>query len=151
MVDDALREISQLAWYEALIVGMCQGLAILPGISRSGMTITALLLLKVKREDSLRGSFLLSVPASLGAVFLEMVRGQMRVNTADFSFHIGSTITLTFLDVLLLLGVTFLVGYATIQYFLRQLASDKIRFDHFCYVLGAVAVSAGIIGIILSL
>ncbi len=150
-IDETFRDLHQLKWYEMLIIGMCQGLAILPGISRSGMTITALLLLKVKREESLRGSFLLLVPASLGAVSLELIRGQIEFSMVNMAFHVGSNIRLSLVDVIMLLMVTFFVGYATIQYFLRQIASDKIRFDQFCYVLGVLALIAGAVGVIMSL
>jgi undecaprenyl-diphosphatase len=53
------------------IIGVCQGIAILPGVSRSGMTIAAALILGLGFEFAFRFSFLLSIPAVLGAVFLE--------------------------------------------------------------------------------
>lgn len=56
---------------DALLVGVVQGLAIIPGISRSGSTIAAGLFLKVKADAAARFSFLLSIPAILGAVVLE--------------------------------------------------------------------------------
>ena len=55
----------------ALIIGICQGVAIVPGISRSGMTIAAALILGLGFEFSFRFSFLLSIPAVLGAVLIE--------------------------------------------------------------------------------
>jgi len=55
----------------AFIIGVCQGIAIIPGVSRSGMTIAAALILGLGFEFSFRFSFLLSIPAILGAVLLE--------------------------------------------------------------------------------
>ncbi len=55
----------------AFIIGICQGIAIIPGVSRSGMTIAAALILGLGFEFSFRFSFLLSIPAILGAVILE--------------------------------------------------------------------------------
>lgn len=55
----------------AFIIGVCQGIAILPGVSRSGMTIAAALILGLGFEFAFRFSFLLSIPAILGAVLLE--------------------------------------------------------------------------------
>lgn len=55
----------------AFIIGVCQGIAIMPGVSRSGMTIAAALILGLGFEFSFRFSFLLSIPAILGAVLLE--------------------------------------------------------------------------------
>lgn len=55
----------------SIVIGLAQGVAVLPGISRSGSTITAGLLSGLSREDAARFSFLMSVPATLGAAFLE--------------------------------------------------------------------------------
>ena len=59
------------AFPAAFVIGVAQGLAIVPGISRSGMTIAAALILGLGFEFSFRFSFLLSIPAVLGAVILE--------------------------------------------------------------------------------
>lgn len=61
-----------LTFGRALLVGVAQGAAITPGISRSGTTIAAGLLLGVERETAARFSFLLSVPAILGATLLQL-------------------------------------------------------------------------------
>lgn len=56
----------------ALIIGLVQGIAVLPGISRSGITIVTALALGLDREDAAKFSFLLSIPAILGAAVLEI-------------------------------------------------------------------------------
>ena len=56
---------------DALILGLTQGLAIIPGISRSGITISTLLFRKVDKKTSFRFSFLASIPAVFGAAILE--------------------------------------------------------------------------------
>jgi undecaprenyl-diphosphatase len=56
----------------AFIIGICQGIAILPGVSRSGMTIAVALILGLGFEFSFRFSFLLSIPAIMGAALLEI-------------------------------------------------------------------------------
>lgn len=58
----------------ALLVGLAQGVAIFPGVSRSGMTITAAILLRVPRRQAVTYSFLLSVPAIAGATLLDSVQ-----------------------------------------------------------------------------
>jgi undecaprenyl-diphosphatase len=68
---------------DALVLGLTQGIAIIPGISRSGITISTLLFRKVDRETSFRFSFLASIPAVLGATILEA----KKVSSA-FSFDI---------------------------------------------------------------
>jgi undecaprenyl-diphosphatase len=56
---------------DALVLGLAQGLAIAPGISRSGLTISALLFRGLKRQESFRFSFLAAIPAILGACILK--------------------------------------------------------------------------------
>jgi len=62
----------RLDWRAALVIGLVQGIAVLPGVSRSGATIAAGLALGLPREEAVRYSFLLSVPAIAGAALLEL-------------------------------------------------------------------------------
>lgn len=66
--------VADMGWWRALLIGLAQGLAITPGISRSGTTIACALLLGLRREGAARFSFLLSIPAILGAMLLEIVK-----------------------------------------------------------------------------
>lgn len=66
------REIEKTGTVDFLLIGLFQGMAIMPGISRSGMTIAAALLLGFKKETAFKYSMLLSVPAVLGAGILEI-------------------------------------------------------------------------------
>lgn len=61
-----------ITWLRALCIGVAQALAIMPGLSRSGSTIFAGMLLGVNRETAARFSFIMSIPAILGAVVLHM-------------------------------------------------------------------------------
>jgi len=63
---------TRLSWRAALIVGAVQGIAVIPGISRSGATIATALALGLGREEAARFSFLLSAPAIVGAAVLEL-------------------------------------------------------------------------------
>jgi len=66
------RPLKALSWKEALIVGLAQAMALLPGFSRSGMTLVAGLGLNMTHEDAARYSFLLSAPLILGATLVEL-------------------------------------------------------------------------------
>ncbi len=66
-VGSRLRPLTALSWLDALLIGFAQTLAIAPGISRSGSTITGAMLLGFRREDAARFSFLLAVPITLGS------------------------------------------------------------------------------------
>lgn len=59
-------------WWKAVLIGVAQGIAIVPGISRSGSTIVAGLALGLRREEAVRFSFLLFLPAIIGAALLEL-------------------------------------------------------------------------------
>ena len=61
-------KVRHLGWKEATIIGLVQGLSVLPGISRSGITIVGLLLMGVERRRAAEFSFLLSIPTILGAM-----------------------------------------------------------------------------------
>lgn len=63
----------QLVWWKALLIGIIQGLAITPGISRSGSTIALALILGISTVKSARFSFLLSIPAICGALLLQLL------------------------------------------------------------------------------
>ncbi len=67
--------LNQICFWHAAVLGLAQGIAITPGLSRSGTTIAVALLLGLRREPAVKFSFLLSLPAILGACLLEMKDG----------------------------------------------------------------------------
>lgn len=67
------KKLSQLTWRQALTVGTVQAIAIVPGISRSGSTISCAIITGVERESAAAFSFLLAIPAIGGAAFLELL------------------------------------------------------------------------------
>ena len=71
-VSNGIKEKKGLSYKNALLIGFAQVCALFPGISRSGMTIGMALLCGLKREEAFQFSFLLAIPALLGAFFLEV-------------------------------------------------------------------------------
>lgn len=71
-VKRAERELESLTWQDALLIGCAQALALVPGISRSGATISGALLLGLERRTAARLSFIMSIPALLGAGVLAL-------------------------------------------------------------------------------
>ncbi|NCA69666.1 MAG: undecaprenyl-diphosphate phosphatase [Sphingobacteriia bacterium] len=96
-----------LRWRDALLIGVMQALAIIPGVSRSGITITAALMLGLSRQGASRFSFLLAIPTILMAGSLETLDLIQASEPVDW--------------LALLLGglLSFGVAYLTIHYFLR--------------------------------
>ena len=120
---DAYRGAEELSHFESALLGAAQGCAILPGISRSGTTIAFLLLRKIRQEDALKISFIISVPAVLGAVFIDLIG-----NVQDFNLIIGISMLIS----------SFIFGYATIDVLLRF--ASIVKFSKFCISLGLIAI-----------
>lgn len=101
---------------QALIIGFFQALALVPGISRSGSTISAGLLLGLKRDEAARFAFMLSGPIIAGAGlkrFLEI--GDTRsITSTDFSFFLIGMLS------------SAIFGYLTIKYFLKYLSTKTL-------------------------
>jgi undecaprenyl-diphosphatase len=108
------RTIATLTFRDALLVGLAQTAALVPGVSRSGATICMALLLGLTRTDAARFSFLLSIPAVAGAGILEATKafGELG-NDAVPALGVGLAVA----------GVT---GYATISWLLRWLGTHQL-------------------------
>jgi undecaprenyl-diphosphatase len=123
------RQLRQVHTQDALTIGLVQGLAILPGISRSGSTICAALFLGIDRELAGRYSFLLSIPAILGALVLGL-DGSL----ADSSVSAA---------MMLLGGATAAVtGYIALKLLLRVVRQGRLyRFAPYCWAAGLAALA----------
>ncbi|GHT97613.1 undecaprenyl-diphosphatase 3 [Spirochaetia bacterium] len=66
------RALERMNWLDAVIIGLCQALAIMPAVSRSGLTLSGALSRRLNRDFAARFSFLLSIPAILGALVLQL-------------------------------------------------------------------------------
>lgn len=112
-------------WYGSLRVGIAQALALLPGISRSGLTVAAALHAGTKREVAAEFSFLLSVPAILGASALELPE------LAAAGLGIGSAALVA------AAASAFLAGLLAILLFVRWLRGGSFhRFAYYCWTVG---------------
>lgn len=102
---------------DALTVGLAQGLAITPGISRSGLTISAALFLGYDRETATRFSFLLSIPAILGASLLEMPAVLDAGFTVPLSWIAVGVLVAAFTGVLAIVGLVQMLKRGKLSYF----------------------------------
>lgn len=113
----------------SLWTGLAQGLAIFPGLSRSGLTIATQVFLGMDRVKAARFSFLMSIPIILGASMaypmLEMDFSQM----ANFNYR---AIFWGFMT-------SFIVGYLCVKYFMKLLGKVTLKcFSYYCFVVGAL-------------
>ncbi len=112
---------------DAIVLGIGQGLAILPGISRSGTTIALLLWRNHSPQNAIRLSFLMSIPAVVIA--------------SGWAFLKGGTIVTT--TSLLGVATAFVVGLLTIAGLLK--VAEKINFGWFCILMGLLSIIAGFV------
>lgn len=83
-------QLRDLGWFGAATLGVCQSLALVPGISRSGMTIAGGMICGVDREEAFNFSFILSIPAVLGAVSLEALGAVREMGMGAFLSSLAS-------------------------------------------------------------
>lgn len=128
--EDGEKTLRELSFRDALIVGTVQGFAVLRGISRSGSTIAMGVGLGLRREDAAELSFLLSIPAILGAVTLkglELIQEGTVLSMSGTAILLGT----------LLSGV---VGYLALRLLLKVIDKGNLyRFAPYCWAMSALA------------
>ena len=124
------RDVEQLTWRDGVIVGLAQCLALLPGVSRSGATISAGLFLGLDRELAARFGFLLAIPAVFASGLFSL----------PDAFHpVGEGMSATGPQLLVATVIAFVVGFAAVAWFLRFLVRHSMYwFVGYRVVLGTV-------------
>jgi undecaprenyl-diphosphatase len=134
------RSVEQLSFRDGVLIGFAQSLALIPGVSRSGATITAGLFLGLERQAAARFSFLLAIPAVVLSGFFQLygiLSGEEAVGEP-------------FINVVVATLVAFVTGYAVIAWFLRYLSRNSYAlFVGYRVILGSgvlLLLAAGLIG-----
>ena len=120
------RSEASIGWMDVMLIGCAQASALVPGISRSGATITVGMFLGLRRDAAARFTFLLAIPATAAAAAkeaLEVIKLDLSIGSLQL-FAVGILVSTA-------------VGYVTIKYFLRFLAGNKL--DVFAYYRLALA------------
>lgn len=131
------REITEVGRGDAIWIGLAQALALVPGVSRSGSTITAGLFLNMRREAAARFSFLLSIPA----VVLSGLFGLTELANGNGDVSFGALAISTF--------AAFVVGFVSIAFLLRYLAAHStLVFVVYRVALGAIVIALTAGGVI---
>ena len=127
------KKIRNMSIFDALVIGTMQGVAILPAVSRSGMTISTCLTRGMDRENAARFSFLLSIPAILGAMVLtikDMVTGEVVLTEA-----IGTA------PMICGFIVAAVSGYLAIRFMVDIIKKGRLKwFSVYVFILGAVLI-----------
>lgn len=117
-----------ITWYRSIIVGCAQALAILPGLSRSGSTIFAGMAVGIAREEIARFSFIMSIPAILGAAVLQS--GDLVQNPPSSDLV---------LSLLAGAAAAAIAGYLAIKLLLDVIRKNRLQwFGYYCILLAAV-------------
>lgn len=116
---------------DAALIGTAQGVAILPAVSRSGLTIAGALMRGLNREFALRYSFLLSIPAILGAAVLD---GYDLVKAGGIES--AGIETMPLIIGMVTAGI---IGYLTVKFMLKFFAKTSFRvFSYYVFVIGGI-------------
>lgn len=123
------RQRESISFKDALVIGISQAIAVIPGLSRSGTTISTGLLLGDKKEQVARFSFLMVLIPILGEAFLELIGGEIGAVAISVTSLIIGFIS------------AFVTGYAACRWMINIVQKGKlIYFAYYCLVVGAIIV-----------
>ena len=135
------RDVGALSTRQGFLIGLAQSLALIPGVSRSGATMSAGLLLGLERADAARFSFLLAIPAVVASGLFQLEGIVSGEEGGDDPFAYVAIATL----------ISFVVGYAAIAWLLRYLVTHSVRvFVGYRIALGTLVLALTAAGVISS-
>lgn len=127
LADRARDTGKSVSYRSALIIGIAQAIAILPGISRSGATISTSVLLGIDRGRAARFSFLMVVPLILGKIAKDLIDGDFTQSTQPTALAIGFV-------------AAFVTGYFACTWMITLVKKSKLTyFAYYCFVVGTLA------------
>lgn len=129
LADKAKSTLNPVSYKNALIIGIAQAIAILPGISRSGATISTSVLLGVDRQKAARFSFLMVVPLILGKMAKDILSGDLAASQSNSS--------------LLIIGfiAAFIAGLLACQWMIALVKKSQLKyFSFYCMIVGIIAI-----------
>ena len=131
LADKAKRTDKPVSFLNALVIGISQAIAILPGISRSGATISTSVLLGIDREKAARFSFLMVVPLIFGKMAKDLKDGQIDYSSTQTPLLIAGFIT------------SFIVGVMACRLMIKIVKSSKLLwFSLYCLLVGITGIIA---------
>lgn len=134
LADRAKQTNLNVSYPKAFIIGIAQAIAILPGISRSGATIGASVILGIDRQKAARFSFLMVVPLILGKMAKDILDGAFASDKVPFF-----ELSLGFI-------AAFITGLAACTWMIRLVKRSKLSwFSYYCFIVGGIAIIWSII------
>jgi len=120
-----------VGFWDSLIVGIAQAIAILPGISRSGATISSCVLLGIDRERAARFSFLMVVPLILAKIAKDLLDGEIASQSSSELIHLSAGFI-----------AAFVTGLFACIWMIRLVKRSKLTyFSIYCFIIGVIAIA----------
>lgn len=114
---------------EAIFIGISQAIAILPGISRSGATISTAVILGIDKEKAARFSFLMVVPLIFGKMAKDILSGDIQYDSS------------TFLALIIGFSFAFITGLLACKWMIRMVKNSQLKyFAYYCFAIGGIVI-----------
>tara|TARA_B100001057_G_scaffold294253_1_gene294350 strand:+ start:273 stop:1058 length:786 start_codon:yes stop_codon:yes gene_type:complete len=129
LADKAKNTNQNVNFFHSLIIGVSQAIAILPGVSRSGATISTSVLLGIDREKAARFSFLMVVPLILGKMGKDIISGDILIESA------------TLMSLITGFTAAFITGLFACKWMIKLVKKSKLKyFSFYCFLVGTVSI-----------
>ena len=134
LADKAKSSDKKVGIKHAFLIGISQAIAILPGISRSGATISTAVLLGIDKEKAARFSFLMVVPLIFGKMAKDILSGDIQYETT------------TFIPLLVGFIFAFLTGMFACKWMIKLVKSSQLKyFAYYCFAIGGIVMASSLI------
>ena len=134
LADKAKASAKKVGIKHAILIGISQAIAILPGISRSGATISTAVLLGIDKEKAARFSFLMVVPLIFGKMAKDVLSGNIQYETT------------TFIPLLIGFIFAFLTGMLACKWMIKLVKSSQLKyFAYYCFAIGGIVIATSVL------
>jgi len=134
LADKAKASLKKVGIKQAVLIGVSQAIAILPGVSRSGATISTAVILGIDKEKSARFSFLMVVPLIFGKMAKDVLSGSVQYEDA------------TFLPLLIGFIFAFITGLAACKWMITLVKNSQLKyFAYYCFAIGGIVIASTLI------
>jgi len=134
LADKAKASAKKVGVKHAILIGISQAIAILPGISRSGATISTAVILGIDKEKAARFSFLMVVPLIFGKIAKDILSGDIQYETT------------TFIPLLVGFIFAFLTGMFACKWMIRLVKSSQLKyFAYYCFAIGGIVIATSLL------
>ena len=134
LADKAKSTSKKIGFKDVILIGIAQAVAIIPGISRSGATISTAVILGVDKEKAARFSFLMVVPLIVGKMAKDVLLGNIQYESA------------TFLPLLIGFFAAFITGVVACKWMIKLVKNSQLKyFAYYCFAIGGIVMATSLL------